>query len=1154
MSRRGKILPDSNLPDFHTPDIAVTSARDHLVRALEADLIGPYDLPEPGRSDTSEEVLRIPPSRWYLTGFLAPAEKREVDEPTDDELAAGPDDPVEAASPAGPKRKHILPASLGLSVILPAADGAGDDLVARVSWADYRAETEPVESADGSEAERTVWRRHPQPVRDVRVPLDAVRLARGVEVPDAPGVWLMGRIAAASAPGLDDGARAVSVFLVNRRGAGPAGKNDEHMLFQVRLQLLYERGFVPRPNRRGEGSVDGDEAIADLQFREHFEWAVGHGVSTRAVVEAAVDGSQSVRRVTTSWIPTAEVRGVKAGGVEGVEIRMERLAELTGGDALREELRKLPKAYEAWIDGEAERDPGSAGRRATRDRLVRDARRAAERIREGIQLLAADEEVREAFCLMNGAMAQQARQLRRLKPSDEPAWRLFQLAFVLLNLPSLADDGHPDRERVELIYFPTGGGKTEAYLGVIATALLLRRLRGASRLDGGDGVAVILRYTLRLLTLDQLKRAATLICALELERRTQPERLGTTRFAVGLWVGRSATANTLKDVKDKIARFKDSRGRTGDSPFPLTHCPWCGAEIDRDGISLIPSRSQPEAVRVTCIDDDCHFHVDQSPDGLPVLFVDEQIYRELPAFLIATVDKFAMMPWRGETGMLFGRAQWRSGGRFYGPLDGAPRDGRRLPEGLRPPELIVQDELHLISGPLGTMVGLYETVVEALCERRRDGEVTRPKVIAATATVRQATQQIRALFGRGDAPAVFPPPGLDDGETFFATLDKNAPGRLYVGLAAPGRAMKALLLRAYLTLLGAGRHLFEERNQGLGLDAPERQNVDAYMTLVGYFNSLRELGGMRRLVEDEVVTRVGKISERVPENAVAERWCLDRELQHEPVELTSRETTGRIADTKSRLELAYGGKGAVDVLLASNMISVGIDISRLGLMVVAGQPKTTAEYIQATSRVGRRAEVAPGLVVTCFNVHKSRDRSHYEHFEAYHQSFYRDVEASSLTPFSAPALERGLAGALLALTRLGHPDLTRNADAVRITEHRAMGEAAVRALASRAGVHRSLDEATLRRLEDELETLGKRILDAWESVVDEASRAAGGRTYSPYDRDKRGGRPLLFTVLDDDRPPRHSDDGRFAAPTSMRDVEPTVHLWLERQPLGGRTP
>lgn len=1132
----------------------LTQPRQHLLRALAADLIGPYDLPTDGTPDTSDELLRLPPSRWYLTGFLAPMEARDVsDEPTDDEVAAGPDldDEEGGSADAGPKRPHFLPASMGMSVLLPPAlpkETESDAVVATVRWADYRAEEVEVETQDGSTAPKRHWRRHPRPPMDVTLPLETKRLEHGVEVPDATGVWLMGRLATTEARGLPPGSRALSIFLVNRRGAGEKGKQDEKFLFQVRLDVDYERGFLARPNWRGEAGGHRDDQLADLQFRHCAEWAVGHGVATRVV--AGGDADQPARRIATTWMPRAEVRRVKPVEIPSLLINMESLAEAPDGQTLRQGLEALPAAYIEWIDQQAQRDPGSKNRRRTQDGLLDDARRAAGRIAEGIDLLASDEQARQAFQLMNQAMAWQARKAR---PDQEPRWRLFQLAFVLLVLPSVVDARHPDREVVELIYFPTGGGKTEAYLGVIAAVLLLRRLRGRERPDGGDGVAVILRYTLRLLTLDQLERAATLICALELLRRRQPEQLGETRFSIGLWVGRTATANTLKAVAEQVTTFKDSRGKTASSPYPLTRCPWCGTDIERDSLRLEPDRVTPQEVLVSCLEDDCEFHIDHSPEGLPVLFVDEQIYRELPSFLVATVDKFAMLPWRGETGMLFGRAGWRSGRRFYGPLDGrAPNEARPLPQGLRPPELIVQDELHLISGPLGTMVGLYETVIERLCRPADDAAAPVPKILAATATVRQASEQIRALFGRRQPPAIFPPPGMDDGETFFATVDETTPGRLYVGLAAPGRAMKALLLRTYVALASAAERLWQDaQDQGSTLPS---QTVDAYMTLVGYFNSLRELGGMRRLVEDEVVRRCRKQSERLPEEAEAGRWFADRTLAGEPVELTSREATSRIATTKARLEMSHDDRQHVDTLLASNMISVGVDIQRLGLMVVAGQPKTTAEYIQATSRVGRRPDVGPGLVVTCFNVHKPRDRSHYEHFTAYHESFYRNVEASSLTPFSAPALDRGLAATLVALTRLFEPVMTPGRAATQIAEHRSLGEQAVEALVERARRHRSLEEPVIDRLTSDLEQLGRALLDSWQEVIRDAQEGAGGRRYSPYDLDRQGGRALLFTALDDEAPLPHTDEARFEAPTSMRDVEPNVHLWLQKQPLGGKNP
>jgi len=1114
-------------------------SRERILSALHADLVGPF---YPRDADgPRDEVLPLPPSRWYLTGFLAPQAQQDTHDPTaDEELGAGPDEDDEetAGQEPEPKQKHRFQASMGMSVLLPPAGRTSEAVRVTVAFAEYV--PEPREE-EGRKRPRTVWRRVAREPRSVELPLDPSSIAAGAMLPDAPGIWVVGRIETAEAPGLEPGTRALSVFVVNRRSAPEKPPFDAQFLFQVRMELEHVPGLVARPNRQGEQARDWDDRVADLQFRDRFEHAVGHGVSVEVP-----PGQKPVTRVRTTWIPGHEVRQVITREEPSVVTEMERLAELPDGAAVREALSPLVDAYRTWLDGQARIAVDSTDREQTRDQLIRHARAAAERIEAGIERVACDAEMFEAFRLANRAMALSAlrRSPGRYSDTDRPAWRLFQLAFILMNVEGVADETHRDRDNVELIFFPTGGGKTEAYLGVIAFTLLMRRLRGQSRDDRGLGVAVLLRYTLRLLTLDQLGRAATLICALETLRQAAPERLGRERFTVGLWVGRTATANTLEQLRLLIIEYKNSASKTAPSPFPLATCPWCSEPLGRDSLTLVPSPAKAEAVVVGCLSIQCEFSARRNRDGLPVLFVDEQIYRELPSFLVATVDKFAMMPWRGETGMLFGRASFRDGGRFFGPMDPKPRGASALAEGLRPPELIVQDELHLISGPLGTMVGLYETAIEHLSTRRApDGQRVRPKVIASTATVRRAREQIRALFGRADM-ALFPPPGVDAAETWFATLDAERPGRLYVGVAAQGRSMKGILLRTYANLLAAAQKQYDPRG-------PADQPADAYMTVAGYFNSLRELGGMRRLVEDDVRGRCTKIEDNVPvDHAGPHPTLRNRKIQAEPVELTSRESTGRIKQAKDRLNKLHADADHVDVLLASNMISVGVDIDRLGLMVVAGQPKTTAEYIQASSRVGRQH---PGLVVTCFNMAKPRDRSHYERFAAYHQSFYRFVEATSLTPFSGPALERGLAGTLVAMTRLSDPEMTPPGAAMAIEAHRELGELAVRVLAERAGAHTRLTGADHDRLVESLRDRGQALLDAWETVVRRArDEGAARRSYSRFDRDKSAGKPLLFMAIDEEQPVPGTDESRFAAPTSMRDVEESVHLWIERGALGGR--
>ncbi len=446
---------------------------------------------------------------------------------------------------------------------------------------------------------------------------------------------------------------------------------------------------------------------------------------------------------------------------------------------------------------------------------------------------------------------------------------------------------------------------------------------------------------------------------------------------------------------------------------------------------------------MACVNRDCDF---RSRNPLPILAVDEPIYRRLPCFVIATVDKFAALPWVGQTGALFGRVtHYNEGEGFYSAGDPTV-SGRRMEHYLPPPDLVIQDELHLISGPLGTMVGLYETVIDTLCSYTENDKLIRPKIIASTATVRRASRQIQALFGRSHVD-IFPPPSPDRHDSFFARTDFEVPGRLYLGVAAQGRSLKVVLLRTYLALMATAYKQYMEQGGKRNKDNP----ADPYMTLLGYFNSLRELGGSRRIVEDEVSSRLAKYGDRLRHGEMVS-YFRDRKIDDEPEELTSRVSTNKVANTKRRLALPFHEDERVDVALATNMISVGLDIVRLGLMVVLGQPKTAAEYIQATSRIGREA-TKPGLVVTLLNVHRPRDRSHYERFQSWHNSFYRAVEATSVTPFSPRALDRGLAGVVVALARLSIPEMTAALGASNIGSQQNAIDGVVETIVSRAEAH-----------------------------------------------------------------------------------------------------
>ena len=1123
--------------------------RQHLVEALEADLIGPF-VPD-GHPQGGQEVLPNAPSRFYLTGFLAPQGGRVPDKDDQDsedgELAAGTDSQKEDAGQDEPEAKRPVrfPASMGLSVFLP--PGQGDQLEVDIWYADYDKIEVAVDKADHV---RPGWKRVPHgPVR-VPVPLNAsvIQAKTGIPVPGSRGLVLKGELRTTDMEGLEPGTRVLSLFLVNDRSPLERDR-DIQFVFQVRMALHYPRGFISRPNRRGEDADDEDKKVLALVFRDHVEWAVGHNTSVEQPV--IVDGK--VTRLRTTQLPCHEVPQVAHRTFEDVATSMSELARLDG-PGLANALSPLVEAYGAWIETQRYAPLGRESLDKTRRDLMDKADRAKRRIAEGIALLGRDAQVLLSFQLANQAMhaaalqADRTREDRRYTEGRLPEWRPFQIAFVLMNLPSMADPGHDDRRLAELIYFPTGGGKTEAYLGLIAFILILRRLRGQGQPHEGRGVAVILRYTLRLLTLDQLGRAATLMCALEEVRHRHPKELGSSRFSIGLWVGLSTSANRFVDVHRALHDY--TPGRT-ESPFPLTACPWCGEPIKIQNIKLLDGEGRPTkknfaSVVVYCDrKTGCPFSEAKSEGrGLPVLFCDEHIYQEAPSFIVATVDKFAMVPWRADAGMLFGRATHLDAKRVYGVIDEPPVGARPLPDGLLPPELIVQDELHLISGPLGTMVGLYEAAVDYLCDRPIAGAARPPKVICSTATVRRAREQIQALFGR--VMALFPPRGITEGDNFFSALEDTSkkPGRLYVGVGAPGRALRAVSVRAYAVVLAAAEKHFDS-------GGPPGQPADPYMTLVGYFNSLRELGGMRRLAEDEVQNRIKDIeTEKRPMMFVGPHpWAANRRLVL-PAELTSRVSTERVKDTKHRLGTRRTLKEPepLDVVLASNMISVGLDVDRLGLMVVTGQPKTSSEYIQATSRIGR---AYPGLVVTCLNVMRPRDRSHYERFVSYHESFYREVEATSVTPFSGQALDRGLAGTLLSMIRHGVRQMSPPAGVMRLHDNRARAEQILEWLIVRARHHRGWSDDTAEtRIADLIRARGKSFLDAWERLIDKAIAGAGGRTYSRNDRAGSEGVPLMFTASDD--PPDDSDARYFQVPTSMRDVEPSVHVWLRFKQLDER--
>jgi hypothetical protein len=1018
--------------------------RGQMVARLTRDLLGPSE---------DEEELEDLPLDHYVVGVLYPRIGDTIDPAEDDELGEDEDEPTVADPPVALANTRY-PSSAGLTFAVDTA--ACDRLLVDVDAARYV----PVENEN-----RRRWRRSPSAIRDLEVEVSRPISGRWLELGEGLALFVKVR-------GIDDeGAASVTLTLVNTREAS-AGQRDVDAFFQPSISVRASddsAAFVARRSRAADVD-DADLRSYRLLYRHAKTFAIGHGCAADWDREDVADRAT---RVFTTFLPQHELLLADSNpAIQSLALGLKFLATGERRDVVGA-LTHFCGLYQEWIDARAEEiHLLPAGLQGTAAEHVTACRECLSRMRSGIDEL--DGEVWTAFQLANLAMWNQrtrATWIRAGKPTpqpipdDTPQWRPFQLAFILQCLRGLAEPSHEDREIADLLWFPTGGGKTEAYLGLIAFTVFLRRLRSAD----GDGVTVLMRYTLRLLTLQQFERAALLISACEQIRRAR-EDLGGSEISIGLWIGQAGTPNALADARTALTNLRDGREVLEGNPLQLRSCPWCGSEL---GPFQYEITTEPRML-IRCRDKTCEF-----ARGLPVYLVDEDVYRRRPTLIIATVDKFATMPWRQETAALFNR-------RSASP----------------PPELIVQDELHLISGPLGTLAGLYETAVDLLCTERG----IPPKVVASTATIRRAEEQARGLFMR--AMRQFPPPGLDAGDSWFAVeAPADAKGtRRYIGAMAPGKSHATLMIRAYVSLLQSGYAI-----EG---DAQAR---DPYWTLVGYFNSLRVLGGARMQVQDDV-------REQLPLVAGDEG---PRELEPDNrIELTSRESSADIPSHLARMETRLPDPDTLDVILATNMISVGVDIDRLGLMAMMGQPQSASEYIQATSRVGR---AYPGLIVTLLNAARSRDRSHYEAFKTFHSALYRQVESTSVTPFSPRSRDRGLHAVLIALARITIPDLAENGSAGQIGAHRGELELLVERILERVrSVEPEAEQASRAQLE--------RTLAEWESRAAQVSdlRYSGFRDTLDH--------ALLISAADADK----AQLNMFPTLWSLRDVDQESNLYLTR--------
>ena len=822
----------------------------------------------------------------------------------------------------------------------------------------------------------------------------------------------------------------LTVTLINRTEGSTTGKGgNEVCLFQsgIEAAITTPTGaahILPYPQNIFATPDEEEQSLA-LLYRKSLTYAVGHGCAA----DWQTAGEKRAASVRSAALPTFETPSttpdIRREDGTLLEVPMVLLAGLLEGQDGFEALKDVIKHYENWILerlGELE-TPDLQPYRQAAERHLDDCQHAAQRMREGLDYLRNDPLAKRAFQLANLAIlvqqVQSKRPLREAKfdrdaqrytfsPAYETPdmlnpqnpnlgrWRAFQIAFLLMSLPSSVEGDHPDRKRVELIWFPTGGGKTEAYLGLAAFTLLMRRLKNPH----DAGVQVLMRYTLRLLTAQQFQRAASLICALEHLRKSHADELGDISFSIGIWLGGTTTPNTRKDADAKLKALERQGG--GENPFILGRCPWCSAEMGiyegslpkavPKALKILGYRRVASTVAFNCPDKRCEFH-----SSLPLYTIDEDIYDKRPSLVIGTVDKFAVLAWKSEARTLFG-------------ID---KSGQRASS---PPGLIIQDELHLISGPLGSMVGLYEPLIEELCTDNRNGASVPPKIVCSTATIRSYREQIGALYGR-DEVTLFPPPGLEDGDSFFARYardpetDELLPGKLYVGVHAPGlRSLETAQERAFAALLQAPMPL-----------SPEER--DPWWTLLLFFGSLRELGTSLSLFQSWIPDYLKTIWQRHGLERHETRYL------RRPEELTGRLRNDEVPKALTKLEIACTaantrtpdakpvGSPPVDVCLASSIIEVGVDIDRLSLMAVVRQPKTTAQYIQVTGRVGRKWWERPGLVVTLYNPKNARDLSHFEQFRSYHEKLYAQVEPTSVTPFSPSVLDRALHGVMAAYAR-----------------------------------------------------------------------------------------------------------------------------------------
>lgn len=756
--------------------------------------------------------------------------------------------------------------------------------------------------------------------------------------------------------------------------------------------------------------------------------------------------------------------------------------------------------------------------------------------------------------------------------TESAGWRAFQLAFILLNLDGIfkpEDDANWGNRNnwVDLVWFPTGGGKTEAYLGLIALTIINRRKEYKEK---GGGTATIMRYTLRLLTMQQFQRATLVIMALELIRRWGNYELGNEPINIGLWVGDNSLPNKIDDLVIEYENLKNGRS----NKIPFSTCPWCNSKLNPipTGTRVTDTNDTYNFNRVHlyCDNTKCNFsepdffEEDNLKGAIPVNLCDETIYQHPPALLFGTVDKFAQLAHKvngqnngrnSDSRRIFGTGNWEAG---------KPQDG------YLPPDLIIQDELHLLLGPLGSAVALFESAVDQLCTRQ-DG--TRPKIISSTATTRNTQLQIAALFDR--KVNLFPKPGVECDDSFFAfykrrfkSIDDKTPEylskRKYIGVLPTGRTQIWMQMRLAAIIM-THRAMFElkelEENHPIDFDSYSEfeKAMDYYHTTISYFNSLKEVGKTQSQVQTYILKELRRVFSRV----VRPQKLMHSLYTYGPIQ--ESELTGRLSGEEVKNELKsveakweakkrfarsennelVRGKVPPEFVVATNMISVGIDVSRFNTIIMNSMPRNTAEYIQASSRVARNDY---GLVLTVHHPFRARDISHYEKFIEFHEKMYSYVEPISITPFTQKAVERYM-GLYLA-TMLRHR--TRFTERLSANDISSISEAELSEIISeltdyfeerkiRMNTYDTLISNLLKN--ENVEQIKRWIQEAFSEWKEESNRTLeDNKTFVFNNKSARSTPPQEQLYVDIEEYEGNIHSKKWQVPMSLRVIEPEAAI------------